>query len=507
MRCNFLIGGKAGQGVNKISEIFSDILVEQGYFIFNYRDYPSLIRGGHNFNIISVSNEPIKSFESVLDGILALDKKTIELHKKNLKKNGFVVYDGGFEKFGRNMNIALLGVLIKILGIDKKAFVEKIKKEFDEKAVKVGEEGFKSQEKKFEFKKLKKKISLMSGSKAVALGALNSDLNLYIAYPMTPATGVMHELAAEQSKKNLMVFQAENEIAVANSALGAGFAGAKVMIGSSGGGFDLMCEALSFQGQSEIPLTIYLAMRPGPGTGVPTYTSQADLDIALRGGHGEFPRVVVAPGDALECFKTTNEALYLANKFNILSIIISDKHLAESQYSFSEKIPEALKIPINRKIPSQGFVKASGYEHNKFGYTTEDTEIIKKNAEARKEKYQQLKKACEEFKMYKIYGNKTSENLIISWGSTKGAVLDAIKNLDCKFLQIIYIKPISNKIKKEVEKSSNVILIENNVTGQLGRLLREKTGFSIPEKNRILKYDGRPFTSNELKKEIKERLR
>jgi len=131
------------------------------------------------------------------------------------------------------------------------------------------------------------------------LGAIKSGLDIYYAYPMTPATGVLHELSAMQVKpeqnNNLMVFQPENEIAVVNSAIGASFAGAKTMIGTSGGGFDLMTEALSLQGISEIPLTVYLASRPGPGTGVPTYSSQCDLNIAVKAGHGEFPRVVIAP--------------------------------------------------------------------------------------------------------------------------------------------------------------------------------------------------------------------
>jgi len=156
---------------------------------------------------------------------------------------------------------------------------------------------------------------------------------------MTPATNAMHELAKNQLKNNLMVFQSENEIAAANMALGASFSGAKVMTGTSGGGFDLMGEALSLQGISEIPLTVYLASRTGPGTGVPTYTAQADLDIALRAGHGEFPRFVIAPGNPIETVEKTSEALYLAEKFRTLSVILSDKHLAESEFS-SVKTPK-----------------------------------------------------------------------------------------------------------------------------------------------------------------------
>ena len=316
---------------------------------------------------------------------------------------------------------------------------------------------------------------------------------------MTPATRVMEELAITQinSKNNLVVFQPENEIAAVNASLGASFAGARTMTGTSGGGFDLMTEALSFQGQSEIPLVIYLASRSGPGTGVPTYTSQADLDVALRAGHGEFPRIVIAPGDPIEAIEKTNEAFYLSEKFSSLAIILSDKHLAESEFSSDRKPNKILNLPAKKSM-----FKASSYEHDNFGNTTESAEITKKNAERRIAKYDAIKKECKKFEMIKLYGKKDSKNLIIAWGSTKTAILDAIEGLDCKFLQVLYLKPMSGRIKEEIIKAKKVILIENNSTGQLGRLIREKTGIKI--KNRILKYDSLPFKSDELKKEIME---
>lgn len=510
MRLNILIGGKAGQGINKISEIVSSVLVSQGYFTFNYRDYPSLIRGGHNFNILSLSDEKVGSYESKLDGIVAMDEKTIELHKKELKEGGFIITSKDFEGLGRNLNVAQSGALMKILGIEKDLLINEVNEQFhSEEANKAAEQGFNSQEKKFELKKINNKISIMTGSQAVAIGAINSGIDLYIAYPMTPATGVLHELAGKQEEKGFMVFQAENEIAVANAALGASFAGAKVMVGSSGGGFDLMTEALSLQGQSEVPLVVYLASRPGPGTGVPTYTSQADLDIALKGGHGEFPRIAIAPGDPTEAIENTNEAFYLAERFNALSIVLSDKHLAESEFSTDRKPNKTLNIEVKRKVPGEAIVKANSYEHDESGNTTESAEITKMGADKRMKKYEQIKKEAKKFEMIKIYGNKNAKNLIIGWGSTKRVILDAIDDIDgsiktgkgdYKFLQVVYLKPLSDEIEKEIKKAKNVILVESNVTGQLGRLIREKTGISI--KNRILRYDAQPFKSDELKKEV-----
>lgn len=505
MRLNILIGGKAGQGINKISEIVSDVLVSQGYFTFNYRDYPSLIRGGHNFNVLSISDQRVGSIESKLDIIIPLDDNTIKIHKQELKKQGLIINFNQFKDLGRNINIALAGCLIKILGFEKDILINRIREEFNNKeALSAAEKGFESVENKFNLKPLNNKIQIMSGTQAISQGAINSGIDLYLAYPMTPATGVLHELAEKQlenKQEPFMVFQPENEIAVANMALGSSFAGAKTMIGTSGGGFDLMTEAMSFQGQSEIPLVVYLASRPGPGTGIPTYTSQGDLNVALRGGHGEAPRIVIAPGDPIEAIEKTNEAFYLSQKFNSLSIILSDKHLAESEFSSDRKPNKPIKIQIKRTVPGEAIVKANSYEHDKFENTTESPENAKKAAEARLEKYEKIKQECKKFQMIKIFGNKNSKNLIIGWGSTKTVILDATDQLpDYKFLQVLYIKPLSNEIKKEIEKANKVILVENNVTGQLGRLIREKTGISI--KNRILKYDARPFRSDELKEEI-----
>lgn len=508
MRLNILIGGKAGQGINKVSEIVSNILVNYGYFTFNYRDYQSLIRGGHNFNIISISDISIESHEEKVDILVALDERTLKGHKQSIQKNGIIISADQFKNEGRNLNVALAGALVKILGIPIIELEKEIKSQFKEsgEAIISAKKGFDSQQAVHSLRKLSNNPVILSGSEAIAIGARNSDLDLYVAYPMTPATNAMHELAKDQVENNLMVFQSENEIAAANMALGASFAGSKVMTGTSGGGFDLMSEALSFQGISEIPLTVYLASRPGPGTGVPTYTAQSDLDIALRAGHGEFPRFVLAPGNPIEVIEKTSEALYLSEKFRTLSIILGDKHLAESEFSSIKSPAKTLKFKITRKVPGENIVKASSYEINKFGNSTESYSLTEKNVNARVEKYKQSKKFIEKnFEMIKIHGKKNSKNLIIGWGSTSGAIKDSIKNLDAKFLQVIYMKPLSLQIEKEMEKADKIILVECNVTGQLGRLLREKTGIKI--KNRILKYNGRPFRSDELNKLIGGLLR
>lgn len=510
MQISILIGGKAGQGINKVAGIVSQALMNYGYYVFNYRDYQSLIRGGHNFNILSISDSLVSSCESKVDVIAPIDRNTIKIHKDELKDGGIILDSDKFFKYGMNINIALSGALIKILGLDKSFLLSEVKKQFSDKhsfseGVDAANSGYDSQINIFKLKKLNNAIYSMTGSKAFAIGAIKSSIDLYIAYPMTPTTNALHELAARQIENKFMVFQPEGEIAGVNMALGASFAGARVAVGTSGGGFDLMAEALSLQGASQVPLTVYLGMRPGPATGLPTYNLQADLFTALRSGHGEFPRVVIAPGDPLEVSQKVNEAMYLSQKYNCLSIVMSDTLIAESEYSYDKKIEKFLPVKVTRSVPGETIIKVSSYETNQYGLTIEDPEQTVVNADERLERYEKIKKECKNFEMMKIHGKKSSKNLIVGWGSTTGAIIDAIKNEDFKFLQVIYMKPMSDSIKKEIESAKNVILVECNSTGQLGRLIREKTGIKIEK--RILKYDGRPFRYDELKKELIKKIK
>jgi len=506
MRLNILIGGKAGQGINKVSGIIAETLVKNGYYIFNYRDYPSIIRGGNNFNIVSISDRPIASHESAIDVVIALDEDTIKIHKSSLKKDGLILAYKDFSGLGLNTNVALAGSLIKVLGFDNKVLASVVKAKIKNKlSVDALTEGYNKQTSKFNLKVLNNQISILSGSSAIAKGAINSKIDMYFAYPMTPATGVSEMLAKDQLKNNCLVFQPEGEISAINMALGASFSGARTMVGTSGGGYDLMSEGLSLQGMSQIPLVVYLASRPGPATGLPTYSMQGDLEIALRSGHGEFPRIVVAPGDPDEAMEKVNEAFYLSEKFGALSILLSDKHLAKSEFSIFSKNKKTLPVVVKRLIPGQGVVKVSGYESDADGLATEDPKIAIKNADNRLKKYQAIKKECQKLEMIKIYGKADSKNLVIGWGSTKGAIVDAIDGEDFKFLQVLYMMPMSNQIKSEILAAKNVILVETNLTGQLGRLIREKTGLKIEK--RILKYDGRPFKSDELKQELLNKLK
>ncbi len=497
MKFSILFGGKAGQGPNILSEILGKALIKRGYYVFVSRDYQSLIRGGHNFNVLTFSDEPVYSNESKMDVIVALDKNTIDVHKKELKKTGNII---AVENKG---NMYFAGRLFKILCMDFTVLENELKalKGRFEENIKEAKEGYED-EKKTACKVLSRKSNLevMNGNKGISEGAIKAGLDIYFAYPMTPATNVMGELAEKQIENNHIVLELENEIGVINAAIGSSMTGAKTMIGTSGGGLDLMSETLSLAGIAETPLVIYNATRPGPSTGLATYTGQGDLDMVRHTGHGEFPRMVLAPGDSVECQELTSQAFYFSQKFGVPVIILSDKHLAESLYTLDKKP----MITPSKKMAS--LKKYNSYESDKFGYMIEDPVLVDKNVEKRLKKEMDIEKEAEKFNQINVYGKKDSKNVIIAWGSTKGAILDSIKGLDVKFLQILYLVPFPMNVKKELE-GRNIILVENNATGQLGKLIAEKTGIFINDDNKLLKYDGRPFLSDELKMGIEKRLK
>jgi len=496
MRLSILFGGRAGQGVNVLSNILGNALTKKGYYVFISRDYQSLIRGGHNFNVLTFSDKKIGSNDSKVDMIISLDENTTKIHKDELKEGGKII-----EKTGEG-NMYFAGRIFKSLCLEFSVLEDELKElKFFEENIKDAKKGYEETNETLCKIILKKnKLNFINGNMGIADGAIKSGMDIYYAYPMTPATNVMGELAEKQIEKNHIVIELESEVAVINAGIGSAITGAKTMVGTSGGGFDLMTEGLSLTGIAEIPLVIYLASRPGPATGVATYNAQGDLELARHAGHGEFNRIVIAPGNPKECEELTNQSFYLSQKFGIPVIILSDKHLAESFYT-SEGEAMIIKSDKSTKL-----IRYNSYEKDEFGCATEDAEKIVRNIDARLKKGKEIEKEAEKFEQYKIYGNKDSKNIVLFWGSTKGAILDAMENIDAKFVQVLYIEPFPIKLKEEI-KNKNIILVENNITGQLGKLIAEKTGIFIEDKNKILRYDGRPFLADELKEELNRRLK
>ncbi len=555
---SFLIGGKAGDGVKVAGALAAHMLNQQGYQLFVYEDYPSLITGGHNFSIIRASSKKVLCHRDKVDVIIALSKDALEHHPSRLKKETILIYDAdvlGKEKAGLGIsmskivkenglpqiarNVLSMAALAGICGMDfcfvEKAIKENVtqKTEANLKIAKIGYEIGKSSPLTLKISKLKIGLpvslrgALRTGNEAICLGAAAAGLDFYIAYPMTPSTGLLHFFAAKESELGVVAIHPENEIGVITMAEGAAFAGKRTMVGTAGGGFALMVEALSLAGQAEIPIVIVVAQRPAPATGVPTYTAQGDLHFILRAGHGEFSKLVVAPGDADEAFYLTAKALNLAWQYQIPAIILSDKHLSESIFnaSFDKKKVKKEKPKLwtgkgkykrylrtadgisPLAFPGQkgAVVKASGYEHDEFGLTIEKEEAVLMAVEKRLRKREALRKAIQKMETFKIYGNKKSQTLLILWGYNKGAVLAAADRLGLKAIQPLFLEPfIEGKLKREAAKAKKTIVVETNATGQLAELLANH-GIRVDKK--ILKYDGRPFTVDELEEKIKKILK
>ena len=543
---SILVGGKAGDGIRQAGIIIARMLNRIGYRIFFYDDYPSLIRGGHNFSIIRASEKRIIAHKETVDVIVALNQDTVEKHQHRLNTGGTILYDskksktegigidfmGIVKKFeGKPImrNTAAIGVLAGVLNIKwsvlKKVIADTVEKEIDLN-LQIARHAYDQTDSpaKSVPKLDQKPVPLISGNEAIALGAVKAGLNMYIAYPMTPASSILHYLAAHENELGVVTVHPESEIGGALMALGAAYAGARTMIGTSGGGFALMTEALSLAGQGELPMVIVEVQRPGPGTGVPTYTMQGDLDFVVHAGHGEFTRVVLAPGDSEEAFYTTGIAMNLAWKFQIPVFVLSDKHLSESMFSFEADLDRVglektllwnnegeykryadkengispLAFPGNHSA----IVKATSYEHDENGITTEEPEAISRMQSKRLHKRKALEDELKKYETVKVYGNADSTTVLLCWGSTKGACMEVAQTLDLRVVQPILMEPFPvDELKKALSGADTIIDIEVNATGQLSKLIAGY-GFSVDEM--ILRFDGRPFTVDVLLDKVKE---
>lgn len=546
---SILIGGKAGDGIDKASLIIARILNQLGYYLYIYRDYPSIIRGGHTFSIIRASRDKIAAHLNKVDFILALNQDSLNLHGHRLKDNTFIIYDSdavksaGREGLGLSLsailkeenappltrNSGLIGGLGKALGLEwnilEKVFRENISKEI-ELNLKVALRGYKTASELINLDRLpQKSLPLLTGNEAIGLGLIKGGLNAYIAYPMTPSSAILHFLAEAAEDFSLQVIHPESEIAVILMAMGFAYAGKRVAVGTSGGGFCLMTEGLSFAGMAELPVVIVVGQRTGPSTGLPTYTGQTELHFVLNAGQGEFPRLVVAPGDAEEAYFWSGAALNLAWKYQIPAIILSDKTLAEGTYSFDlnsieeprEENPVLWdgKSPYKRYLDTESgvspltfvpdkeaVIKVNSYEHDEFGITTEVPAVTRTMADKRLRKEKYLARELEGYPGVAVYGNKNSQSAILCWGSNKGVCIEAARGLDLKVIQPMVLSPFpAREFQEALEGVKKLISVENNATAQLVRLIR---GYGFKADETILKYDGRPFSLDGLEEELKK---
>ncbi|WP_330587658.1 2-oxoacid:acceptor oxidoreductase subunit alpha [Anaerocolumna sedimenticola] len=431
----------------------------------------------------------------------------------NIKASGSIAVGAVLKLFGETLEYA------------ENIMKTSVKEQYLEVNLKAIKAGYDSVEKRFDHMDGKYgDWMLISGSKALAMGAIAAGLKFYSAYPMSPSTAVMEFLASKCNETGIVVEQAEDEIAAINMALGAYYAGARAMTGTSGGGFCLKVEALGFSGIAEIPLVAVDVQRPGPATGLPTRTEQSDLKFVISAAQGEFPRMVIALRNHKDAFYQTARAFYLAEKYQIPVILLSDQYLGDSTacvepYDCSN-IPKAepakademegeyLRYDLTedgispRLIPgnSRYFVSADSDEHDVYGFITESAEVRKAMMDKRMRK---LNKLEEELTEPEFIGAENCSTLLLGWGSTYGPIAEAVKSLNAtehgKYGALVFgdLYPLPTKKLKELTASvKNIINIEQNATGQLADLIREKTGITCT--NSVLKYDGRQISGEEI---------
>ncbi len=563
---NILIGGEAGAGILVAGIMLAKTCIRSGLYAFIMNEYPSLIRGGHVWCLVRVCNRKVYSQRFLVDVIVALSSETLKKHVNRLHNGGIIIVDEETsydfpvdalivkapltkitkETGGRPVmrNSVAIGIVAALLDLDIQVLSRVIRDIFKEKTVelniKLAHKGY-----EWTFKHGKAGILplqrssqesakiMLTGNDATALGAIRAGMKFFAAYPMTPASPILHFLAEVQKEYDLVVLQPESEIAAINMVVGAAYAGARAMTATSGGGFSLMVEALGQAAITETPVVIVVAQRPGPSTGMPTYTAQGDLRFVLHASQGEFPRVVIAPGDVSEAFYLTVHAFNIAEKFQVPVIILTDKHLAES-YMTVEEFSD-LEVAIDRgeiiidsyrgdkpykryEITETGvspralpgtinaIVKANTSEHDEFGIGTTDPIKVKTMVDKRFRKVKYIKKYIREYLTpIKTYGE--GDVLLITWGSPKGAILEAMLELDrrgvkTKLVQVVFIEPFPvEELRKIFEIDyKEIILVENNKTALLNTLLNQYLHLNIKQK--LLKYDGRPFYPYEIVEKV-----
>ncbi len=515
------IAGPAGAGIKSSGLLLSKILIAHGYNIRDYSEYPSLIRGGHNTYQVSFSQDQIFTIHQKIDVFFSLASGHWQQHKDEFEKDTIVCGEDAknllpiqelSNKAGGNIfaNTICLGVAAYIFNLNSQICQKIIQQTFfkDNRNIDAFCLGYEfAKDNKFKQFKLDKVAQPKSGTcvydgnEAFGWGYLKGGGNFYTAYPMTPATGTLHFLAAKQVEQKIKVVHPEDEIAAASLAAGAAFAGARAATGTSGGGFALMVETVSLCGATNLGVLFYLVSRPGPATGLPTWTSQGDLLFAINAGHGEFNKIVLAPGDQQESFELGAESLNLAAKFNIPVILVSDKYISESGASLPDLSLKKVKI-ITSQNPIPGTADkeylANSYEHDDAGFSTEDPVVINKMVNLRLAQVSKIIKAAPK---PVFYGNQSAKKLIIGWGSTKSTILETLKmrgKQDYAYLQIKTMWPIDANLQLLIKPFKDITVIENNATAQLVTLLKSQFDFN-PTKV-LLKFDGRPFFPEELSK-------
>ncbi len=551
---NIVLSGQAGQGLMTLESLLADVIRKE-YYLFTSPEFMSRVRGGNNSVELVLSSEPIESWRKIIDILFVLGPESFVRMKPRLGKDTLVISESKFvsseeqkdinfielpltelsKEAGGQIygNTIIFGYICRLLGLSAESARDSISRKFAklkddviQKNLVAFDMGYDSLAKEASIKnisKVKNKplTKVMDGSTAVGIGALAGGVNYLASYPMSPSTGVMMYLARKGKEFDVLVEQAEDEIAALNMVIGAWYAGARGLATTSGGGFALMCEALSLSGITETPCVIHLAQRPGPATGLPTRTEQGDLNLALYAGHGEFPRIILSPGNIKDAALLTSKAFRLADKYQVPVIILTDQYLLDSMsetepFEFDESALESFVVetksgylrydlskgPISpRGIPGfgKGFVKADSDEHTEEGLITEDFDVRNSMNEKRLAKKALI---LQDYQDAQLYGPDDYDRLLVGFGSTYGVLKEYVETTDKKdtFLYLKQVYPLPETLKKYFEKAGEVVVVENNATGQLAALLKGELDIKVD--HNILKYSGEPFSIEEIEDRI-----
>jgi 2-oxoglutarate ferredoxin oxidoreductase subunit alpha len=558
----FKIAGAAGQGVESSGSGFAQALAQGGLHIFGLQDYMSRIRGGLNFFQVRVHTEPLYVHEDAVHILLPLSREALDAHKEDVVKGGGIIYDEGLKVDRRTIanrgrkampvplieiakehgervmaNTAALGAAAGVVGYSYERLADVIRRNFKRKGgevvaanLRVARVAYLFAEERYapDFEwKLEEvadapKRMIMSGNRALALGALAGGCRFMSAYPMTPATSIIEWLAKHEHEYGVVTKHAEDEIAAVCMAIGANHLGARAMTATSGGGFSLMSEALGLAGMNEIPLVVVNAQRGGPSTGLPTRTEQSDLLFVLHASQGEFPRLVLAPGTVEECFECGWRAFNLAEKYQTPVIILTDQLLASSLRTIEVEDIEFDRVEIDRGSllsdaeldeltepykrhafskdgispravpghPNAVYATASD-EHDEFGHIAEDMENRVKMMQKRMTK---LETARQDIEPPTRCGPEQAPTVLIGWGSTYGVLREVVERLEgeARLVHFRDLWPFPAEAAAEALQGGRLVVVENNYTGQFKRLLQSETCIQVD--HTISRYDGRAFS-------------
>lgn len=557
---SIVIAGEAGSGIKTIEAVLTRAFHLNGHHIYANKEYMSRVRGGSNSTLIRVGSRQVKAWTNRIDICIPLDQKALHHMQDRLNQDTLILadkskfdsdrdlVDTGLGKIAEEAggsiyaNTVAAGLLWGAFELDLKILEKAISKQFSDKQDEVLQKiiasagmGHKKgrqlrEDGKIDLQLPEKPESpaeyFMNGAQAVGIGAISGGCNFVSSYPMSPSTGVLVFLAANSKEFGIAVEQAEDEICAANMVLGAWYAGARAIATTSGGGFALMSEAISLGGMTETPMILHLAQRPGPATGLPTRTEQGDLNLALHSGHGDFPRIILAPGNLEQATELTQKAFMLADEWQVPVIILTDQYLMDSCYDLAKPDPVKMapenSIVATRKdylryrltdngvsergIPGygEGLVCVDSDEHDESGHITESWKVRNSMVAKRMKKFA----AIEENSIAPtLYGKESAANVFVCWGSPLEAALEALERMDSDDVAVLHfsqVYPLLPQGRKFMEKAKKAFLIEGNATGQFGKMLSAEWGVEWTDK--ILQFDGFQFAADELQKAMEKAI-